>query len=382
MTTGSVTVEVLEHANAWISTAWRAVTKQTTLALGLTAAGFSTFVQTLIGATTEASFRTLIGVDQYSFRNRLMNGSGAINQRAAATNADDTYAHDRWNILTQTGTVACSSLTDPETGAPTGVRITQSQASAQRFGFSQIIESLNCRDMRSASATLSGRVRCSASTTLRYAILEWTGAADAVTSDVVLDWTSASITAGGFFNSTTLTLAGAGSLAVTAATWTSLTALTATLGASGNNYIVIVWTDTTQAQNVTLDYERMQYEPGAVATTFEGRHIAQELALCQRYYRILGDGGNCKVADANQIDVVWSFPEMRVAATATMLTSAPKFWIANGSSTTASGATITFAATFSVRGISVRIGGFSGLTANQQGFTMNNQDIIGLSAEL
>lgn len=222
------------------------------------------------------------------FKNRLMNGCGAINQRLASSNADDTYAHDRWNILTQTGTVAASTVTNPENGAATAVRITQSQASAQRFGFSQIIESANCRDLRGAQATLSGRLRCSASTTLRFAILEWTGTADAPTSDIVNDWTSATYTAGNFFISTTTNVLATGSLAVTANTWADLTALAATIGASANNLIVLVWTDSTQAQNVTLDFHSMQLEPGASATKFETRSVAVEQILCERYFERQG----------------------------------------------------------------------------------------------
>lgn len=225
------------------------------------------------------------------FKNRLINGCGAINQRAAASNADDTYAHDRWNILTQTGAVACTTLTDPENGAPTGVRITQSQASAQRFGFSQIIESGNCRDLRSTSGALSMRIRCSASTTIRYAICSWTGTADSVTSDIVLDWTSASIAAGGFFLGSNLVINASGSVALTANTWTDLAAAT-TLSSGLNNVVVFVWTDSTQAQNVTLDFNRAQFEPGAVASVYEARPLGVELALCQRYYQAgSGDGG-------------------------------------------------------------------------------------------
>ena len=227
----------------------------------------------------------------FSFRNRLINPRGAIYQRAVAATADDAYFADRWYMLTQTGTVTPSVLTDPEDGYPTGIRITQSQASAQRFGFAQIIEGKNCKDMRGESGVLVPRIRASASQAIRYAILGWTGTEDAVTSDVVNDWTSGTYTAGNFFNSTTLSVIAVGSETPSANTWTSLAALTASLGSTFNNIVVLVWTEGTAAQNFTLDFDYVQFEKGSTATPFETRSVGQELSLCQRYYYQLGNTG-------------------------------------------------------------------------------------------
>ncbi len=224
-------------------------------------------------------------------RNILFNGCFRFNQRAPATNADDTYAHDRWNILTQTGTVAVTSQTLVEDGTPNMMRITQSQASAQCFGFEQIMESSDSYPLRGQAVTLSARVRMSASTTLRYAILEWTGAADTVTSDVVLSWTSGTFTAGNFFLASNLTVTSTGSTALTANTLTDVS-LTATLGSSVNNVIVLFWTDSTQAQNVTLDVGRAQLELGSVATSIERRSAAFEETACLRYYQIVAADDN------------------------------------------------------------------------------------------
>lgn len=223
-------------------------------------------------------------------KNVLINGCFRINQRAAATNADDTYAHDRWNILTQTGTVAASTQTLVEDGTANMMRITQSQASAQRFGFEQIIEAGNTYPLRGQTVTLSARVRMSASTTLRYAILEWTGTADSPVSDVVNDWTSGTFTAGNFFKSTSMTVTATGSTALTANTLTNIS-LTGTLGSSVTNAIVMFWTDSTQAQNVTLDIGNAQLELGSVATSFERRSLGFEMAMAYRYCIYYNDPG-------------------------------------------------------------------------------------------
>jgi hypothetical protein len=138
--------------------------------------------------------------------------------------------------------------------------------------------------------TLSGRVRCSAATTIRYAVLNWRGVADTVTSDIVNDWTSAVYDEAGFFiaNARPLTnLLGAvatGSVAVAAGAWTALAPLSGTVSSTGSNLIVVIWTESTQAQNVTLDIGEAQLERGIVRTPFEKRPLALELAMCQRFY--------------------------------------------------------------------------------------------------
>ena len=216
-------------------------------------------------------------------RNLLINPHGRVNQRQPASNADDTYGHDRWVALTQTGAIAVSTPTDVEDGTPSMMRLTQSQAAAQRMGYAQIIEGANCKHLRGKAAVLSGRLRYSNAAAVRYAILEWTGTEDAVTSDVVADWTSATFTAGNFFLASNLIVRAVGSLTPAAATLTNLTALTATLGSSFKNLIVFVWTEGTAAQSSTLDLS-LQLERGTVATEREFLPIGHELSLCRYYF--------------------------------------------------------------------------------------------------
>lgn len=249
-------------------------------ALGAAALGANVDINTL-GALASINGHGIAGL-----YNRLINPAFAHDQRnagASTATADDTYCFDRWYALTQTGTVAASQLSDPENGYTKALRLTQSQASAQRFGVAQIIEGKYCKDMRGGAATLVPRIRCSSSQALRYAILEWNSTEDAVTSDVVLDWTSASYTAGGFFLASNLTISAVGTVTPTAATWTNLTKISPTLGSAFNNLIVMIWTEGTAAQNVTLDFDYAQLESGSIATTPE-RRASLELALCQRYY--------------------------------------------------------------------------------------------------
>ena len=57
----------------------------------------------------------------------------------------------------------------------------------------------------------------------------------------------------------------------------------ATLGSSFNNLIVLIWTEGTVAQNVTLD-GALQLEAGTVATQRELRCEADELRDCLPYF--------------------------------------------------------------------------------------------------
>ncbi|TMI98474.1 MAG: hypothetical protein E6G97_25970 [Alphaproteobacteria bacterium] len=228
----------------------------------------------------------------YTLRNRLTNGSFWVNQRQLSSVGDDAYCYDRWYALTQTASIGVTFQHTIQNGWARAIRLTQSQASAQRFGLAQIIETRDCWDLRGSPVTLSGMAQCSASTTLRYAILEWTGTNDTVTSDVVNSWTNGTFTAGNFFNSTSLTVTATGSIALTANTPTAITELTATLGSSLGNVIVMFWTDSVQAQNVTLDLGMIQLEKGTVATNFEFRPYALEERLCYRFFWRMVAGGN------------------------------------------------------------------------------------------
>lgn len=254
------------------------------------------------------------------FRNILINGDGLINQRALATVGDDAYGHDRWNVLVQTAAVAPTTVSNAENGTPSMWRLTQSQAAAQRMGYSQIIEGVNCKHLRGKAVMLSGRYRCSASQAIRWAVLEWTGTEDAVTSDVVNDWTSSTYTGGNFFVAANINVLAVGSATPSAATLTDFT-LAATVGSSANNLIVMIWTEGTAAQNVTLDGS-LQFEVGAVATPREFRPYSVEFGLCLRYYfkaTVFGAVGVVFGGGANVGRMTGPLPQrMRAAPTATL----------------------------------------------------------------
>lgn len=219
-----------------------------------------------------------VGGGSLSHRNKLINPFSE-NQRASASAADDTYDADRWYVLTESGSVTTARIADPESGAPTARRLTQPDASPKRFGYAQIIESKDIRPYRNAAMNFFMRVKPSFAGNVRYAILEWTGTQDAVTSDVVSNWASTSFTPGGFFIGT-VNVIKTGVVAPGAATYGEFSDY-GVLGAALNNGIVFVWTESAQAQNATLELNRPQFEPGIVHTPHEWRD--DELQRCQRF---------------------------------------------------------------------------------------------------
>lgn len=230
---------------------------------------------------------------QSGMRDLIINGDGRISQRTYSTVADDAYWCDQHYVLTQTAAITPTILADVADGLPSMMRLSQSQATAQRMGNAQIIESRNCKRYRGKTRTLAGKLRCSSSQPIRFAILEWTGTADAVVSDVVNSWTNGTFTAGQFFNSTTLTVRAVGVVTPAANTVTDWS-LVATLGSSFNNLILVYWTEGTAAQNVTLDMA-WEFLPGDVsgeARLQSQRDYGTELRLCRRYARVITLGGS------------------------------------------------------------------------------------------
>lgn len=217
-------------------------------------------------------------------RNYLINPSGEVVQGAIGIQADATYDFDQWLTLTQDAAVSVSSLPDAENGTPFMMRSVQAAAAAQRFGRIQWLEKLMCRDLRGQAVTLSARVRSSAAITLRYAIVEWTGTADAIAKDVVADWSNAGLTPGNFFAATSTVVVGTGATTLAANTLTDILPLSGTVSSAMNNLAVLFWTEAAQPQNVSLDIGKVKLERGGVATPFVAPRWRDVLEDCQRYY--------------------------------------------------------------------------------------------------
>lgn len=258
-------------------------------------------------------------------RDVLINGDGAVNTRLVTgytTVADDVYWCDRHYVLTQTAAITPTILADVANGLPSMMRLSQSQAAAQRMGNAQIVESYVSKRFRGKQATLGGWLRCSSAQAIRYAVLEWTGTADTVTSDVVNSWTNSSFTAGQFFLGANLTVAAVGTITPAANTLTKWS-LTANISSSCNNLIVLMWTEGTAAQNVTLDMAWGLVQGDATQETYPyaPRHPQQERTLCQPYCRPAGVGAVGMAFSTTQITLAYLHEAMRATPSAAVISS-------------------------------------------------------------
>jgi hypothetical protein len=159
----------------------------------------------------------------------------------------------------------------------------QHQASAQRMGLAQIVEGVNTLPLQGKTIIFQAMIKCSSSQNIRAAILEWTGGIDSPTSDVVNNWTSGTYTAGNFFLASNLAItAVSDAVKPDAATWTQISV--SGIVTLAKNLIVMIWTEGTAAQNVTLDITEAGVYVATAVQNWCPRPIQQELALCQRYY--------------------------------------------------------------------------------------------------
>lgn len=219
-------------------------------------------------------------------RNIVINGDGLLQNGASGAVGDDAYGlHDRWYVLSQSGNVTPSTLSDVVDGVPQMIRLTNSHGSSQRVGYAQIVSSDVARRFRGKRLTAHIKGRSSASTGIRVSVLSWSGTADTITSDVVNNWTSTTFTEGNFFTNPSglsVLFAVNGALAavdtlydLTASHWL------ADVPSDCNNLVFFVHSNATIAASATMDF-RIQIEEGAQASPFDLRAPHVERLLARR----------------------------------------------------------------------------------------------------
>jgi hypothetical protein len=287
----------------------------------------------------------------YGFKNRIINGAMAIDQRnAGASVASDSsgsqYTLDRWNSY---GNNAASKFTvqqnagsvTPPAGFKNYLGITSSSAytlgSNETFLIQQTVEGYNIADLDYGSstaktATLSFWVRSSLTGTFGGSITN--SAFDfsypySYTISSANTWEYKTITIPGAPSGTWLTTNGLG-MRVTWSLGSNGTQVTATSGwQSGGYRSPTTNTSVVGTNGATFYITGVQFEKGAQATAFDYRDYGNELRLCHRYYAKLGAnpqgsstyqaygaGGNTAVNTSQNLNL--SFPQvMRASPTIT-----------------------------------------------------------------
>ena len=306
--------------------------------------GTMAVLPTATGVLAESAGGTGTTTGYYGFKNRIINGAMVINQRAGGTvtipATTDTYTVDRWKgYASQASKFTVQQSTTAPTGYINSALITSSSAytvgASEEFDFIQVVEGLNCTDLAwgTASAvtvTLSFWVRSSLTGTFGGSLRN-----SAANRSYPFSYTISSantfeqktITITGDTSGTWLTTNGAGiylnfsmgagsSMSATAGSWaagnyTSATGATSVVGTNGATFYIT----------------GVQLEKGSTATSFDYRPYGTELALCQRYFEIIGSTANSVLfqtyaagsGTANQRQTVYYKVSKRAAPTASIV---------------------------------------------------------------
>lgn len=224
-------------------------------------------------------------------RNRIINGTFSVDQRnkgGSTTVADNAYWADRWRYLGE----ASASLTARSTGMgrPPHNCVLTFTGTTDKGGIFQVIEGVNCKDMRSQSVVLSAYMYITNARlgNIKMGIAEFTGTEDATTGDPISSWgadgTTPTLAANWAFINTPANL----SVTTSAARYS----VTGTVGASANNLAVIIWNDD-KSYNASDAFcvGEVQLELGTIPSPFERLSYQRVLAECQRYYHETISGG-------------------------------------------------------------------------------------------
>jgi hypothetical protein len=271
-------------------------------AIGSTVQAYDAQLSTLADASVNrAAF--LASEQTFGFRNRIINGNMAIDQRyvgaSASLTSAQTYFLDRWFAVEDTdGTMTIQQSSTAPAGFSNSALLTTGTADAS-LGATQIcyvgqkIEGFNFADLAwgTASAqtvTLSFWVRSSLTGTFGGALSN-----NAFNRSYPFTYT---ISAANTFEYKTVTIAGD-----TTGTWVGATngvglqlffglgvgsTYSGTAGAwAGSGYISATGaTSVIGTAGATLYLTGVQLEAGSVASPFERRDYGRELMMCQRYY--------------------------------------------------------------------------------------------------
>lgn len=330
----------------------------------------------------DVNLKTTVMIDATT-QNLLINGGFDYWQRGgvatASTMSDDAYnAPDRWYSMIQ-GANSTIQMLDGGYKSKYACKIVAG-GTTYRHGIAQIVESTNSIPMRGKSIIAQAMIDAimyagSGSIDMRMAILEWTGTADTVTSELVADWTSGTYTTAGFFASTTLTVVGTAKISAAHNIWTQLS-VTGTVSTSCNNLIVFIWTEDvpTHASDYVLVSEAGLYQSSSIQA-WNPRHIGEELTLCQRYYEKTTALGTSPLTNSNGNGIYYALYFAAAVADTGNLLYVP-FSVSKFSSIAVTVRPYTTAANTSrvsnIAGVDLAAGSGTPMSVNTHGFAVRN----------
>ena len=264
------------------------------------------------GAVTYAKLAS--DIQRSGMKNRIINGAMVIDQRnagASVSGNDGVFVVDRWRTETsQSGKLTMQqnqgSVTPPA-GFRNYIGLISSSAysllSTDRFGLAQWIEGYNVADLdfgktTAKTFTLSFWVRSSLTGTFGVGLIgydEGSAFRSYVTTYTISSantWTYISITVPGDTSGTWSITNGHGLYVNFNLGYGSNYTKAANSWGDGMYYGPTGATSVVGTNGATFYITGVQLEAGSTATNFEVRSYGTELALCQRYFQKVGDGGN------------------------------------------------------------------------------------------
>ena len=346
-------------------------------------------------------------VNSLGFRNRIINGNMAIDQRNAGASVTPTVdgqygGPDRWGYwLSQASKFSVQQSTVAPTGFSNSVLVTSLSSYAvtgnDYFGVIQKIEGFNFADLMWGTAnaqtiTVSFWVRSSLTGTFGGAMTN-----NAFNRSYPFSYT---ISAANTWEQKTVTIAGD-----TTGTWVgstngigailqfSLGAVSGRLGTAGawaGNWFVgsTGSTSVVGTNGATFYITGVQLEAGTVASPFERRDYGRELIMCQRYFwGVSGNASNNMAIMTGQAYTTGAIlgcfvPIVQMRAAPTLSYNSLNSWTATASNANTTTWTIEAGSTGQLLRISAT--GGSGLSAgNASGMILNGSSaFFNLSAEL
>jgi hypothetical protein len=317
------------------------------------------------------------------FRNRIINGNMAIDQRNAGasvtlTAANFVYPVDRMYAFRASGTSGAVAQRVASGITPSGyalrVQRNNGDTATAALGFGQVIETANCGDLAGITVTFSFKARCganfsAASSQITARIGTGTGTDQSAANFYNAAWTGQSNTN----NTPTLTTS-----------WQTFS-YTITAGSSVSQ-IGVQFSATpvgTAGANDWFEITEIQVEAGSVASPFERIDYGRQLIQCQRYYQNLGGQTLTGFAESTTglAVAVFFYAQMRTGPTCSIRSGTLTIRSGGGDYSAASpGLANTTAGTNSLW---TNISGFTGLTTNAPVTSrLQNADVIAASAEL
>jgi hypothetical protein len=337
--------------------------------LNMTAADYGKALQVNAAGTALAA----IGPGQ-GFRNRVINGDFRVAQRATSFINANGYTLDRFfmNRGGGAGGLTVSRVTDAPPGfgyAMKAQRVPGDTDAVSGGALYYTLESADCRHLAGKVVTLSFWAKKGANYSGGNLSVN-------VTSGTGVDEKVYLFTGASNFVSTSQALT---------TSWARYT-FTGTMPSNATELgFKMSWVPTgTAGTDDSVYLTGFQLEEGPNATPFEVRPLAAEVALCQRYFAVVGAGtmGTAYTTSAIAFGVRWPVP-MRAGPTVSLRTTAPSIYQQSNGSQSGSGSSLSASGgAAGVLGGHYSLNGFTGLIALDGRAVTLMADLLNVDAEI